>query len=171
MKTNTFTKMTKPFLALLALLLFSASCVPAALLPESTPVLQTVEVTREVTRDVIVEVTREVTQIVEIPVTVTPTSTPDITLTPSMTPTNTPLPGPAIVRTQGTVSCLYGPATVYINKFSIAASVQLEAVGRSLDGVWAKVQTLDHKNPCWLKAALVTVETGNIADLAVVDPE
>lgn len=170
MKTIQSLHMQKFFLVFLILVCFGASCVPSGLIPASTPVLQTVEVTREVTRDVIIEVTREVTQIVEIPVTVTPTITPDISLTPSLTPTQTLLPGPAIVRTQAAVSCLYGPSTVYLNKYALVASVQLEAVGRSLDGEWANVQTMDHKNPCWLKAISVTLESGTIAGLPVVDP-
>lgn len=155
--------------AFFALVFFAVSCIPT--LAQPTAEVQIVEVTREVTRDVTVEVIQEVTRIVEVPVTITPTFTPEITETPSETPTNTPLPGPTTVTTQASTQCLYGPSTVYLNKYTLKAALQLEAVGRSLDGAWLKVQTLDHKNPCWLKVTSVTVDAGDVTGLPAVDPE
>jgi len=172
MKTNRILSMNQLLPVCLILLVFGVSCTSLTL--PSAPLVHTVEVTREVTRevthDVLVEVTREVTREVPLPVTVTPTFTLEFTLTPSLTPTQTPQPGPAIVRTQASAACLYGPSMVYLNKYSVAASVQLEAVGRSLDGLWINVQTMSHSNPCWLKAASVTVESGVLANLPLVDP-
>lgn len=172
MKKTTYPKMSLSIPAVLAILLLGAACVPSLIQP--TPILQTVEVTREVTREVILEVTREVpqevTRLVEIPVTITPTFTPESTAEPLQTLTTTPGSPLAVVRIPAAAQCLYGPATVYLNKYTLPASTQLEALGRSLDGTWVNVQTPDHKKVCWLLAISVNVESGNLAGLPVVDP-
>jgi len=62
MKKTPFPHLKKLFPAILVLAIFGVSCVPTGWLPQSTPVLQTVEVTREVTQEVTREVTFEVTR-------------------------------------------------------------------------------------------------------------
>jgi hypothetical protein len=168
MKNHAFPKISRSILAVLMAAFLGAACIPTLLQP--TPMLQTVEVTVEVTQEVTIEVTREVTKVVEIPVTITPTFTLMNTLTPTVEFTNTPGSSVAMVRLPTAAQCLYGPSTVYLNKYAFPADTQLEAIGRSVDGEWVNVQTVDHAKLCWLKVISVTVEAGTTADLPEVDP-
>jgi hypothetical protein len=157
------------------LLLFAGvSCLPVFRTPASAPIIQTVVVTREVTQ--------EVTRIVEVPVTVTPTATPVNTDTPAPTPTNTALPTsafpptvtvtpvpPAVTVLVHTL-CLYGPDPVYLSKYELLADSHQWVIGRNQDSTWLYVQGPDHKNPCWVKAELVNVDSGNINDILVTEP-
>jgi hypothetical protein len=145
------------------LVLLGVSCKPSKVTPNTMPVIQTVEVTRELIR----EVTREVTRIIEFPVTVTPTLTPNYTATPSMTATITPTLEPPIVTVLAQANCRYGPGSAYLYKYSLDEAWQMEVVGRNLDGSWLYVQGIHGWNPCWVKAELVRVDTGSIADVRI----
>jgi len=177
MKKTPFPHLKKLFPAILVLAIFGVSCVPTGWLPQSTPVLQTVEVTREVTqevtREVTFEVTREVTQLVDLPVTVTPSITPEMvgTMIVAATPTKTPVSGPAIVRISATTECYFGPSYTYKIKYAaLAVDTEMEAFGRSVDGEWLNIQTRDHQNPCWAKTTSLKVLSGDITNLALTDP-
>jgi len=141
------------------LVLAGVSCKPATVMPTPTPVLQTVEVTREVTH--------EVTRIVEVPVTVTPTLTPIYTFTPSLTPTITPTPEPPTVTVLEQANCRFGPGSAYLYKYDLYENWRMEVVGRNLDGTWLYIQGIHGWNPCWVKATLVRVDTGRIADVRI----
>lgn len=158
-----------PFLLILA----GVSCSPVG--PAVAPV-QTVVVLQQI-------ITQVVTQIVYVPVTVTPTPTeytsvtPTLTLIPSDTPTasstpptTTPTPQPPAVTVLVHTTCLFGPDPAYISMYDILANSPQIAIGRNPDTSWLYVQGSDHKNPCWIKAALVKLVTGNYTDPPVVSP-
>jgi hypothetical protein len=167
-------------LILVAFLLISAgtACLPNFRAPAAQPLLQTVIVDREVTRQVTVEVTR----LVEIPVTITPTQTPFMTDTPTplppipATPTKGPTPTitgtriPPAVSVQVHTQCLYGPDAIYLNKYEILANTPQWVVGRNQDATWLLVDGSDHKDPCWVKAAILKVTNGSLTDAAVTQP-
>jgi hypothetical protein len=174
MQTKSFSrKYYKVFVITLLLVLIGVSCGPLAA-PAATP-MQTVVVLQQV-------ITKVVTQIVYVPVTVTPTPTSYITDTPGPTSTNTPTaittpptatatPPPPSVTVQMHTQCLYGPNAAYIGKYDILANSQQVAIGRNQDTSWLYVQGSDHKNPCWVKAALVKLNTGSFTDPPVVIPD
>ena len=174
MQTKSFSrKYYKVFVITLLLVLIGVSCGPLAA-PAATP-MQTVVVLQQV-------ITKVVTQIVYVPVTVTPTPTSYITDTPGPTSTNTPTaittpptatatPPPPSVTIQVHTQCLYGPDLAYIGKYDILANSQQVAIGRNQDTSWLYVQGSDHKNPCWVKAALVELNTGRFTDPPVVIPD
>lgn len=161
------------FASAFLLLFVGAACLPVFTTPVPSPLIQTVVVTREVTQ--------EVTRIVEVPVTVTPTPMPLNTDTPAPTPTNTAAPTSAIpptitltpvppavsvlVHTQ----CLYGPDPVYLNKYELLKGSHQWVIGRNQDSRWLVVQGADHKDPCWVKAELVNVDSGIISDTMVAE--
>jgi hypothetical protein len=147
----------------LLFILLAVSCAPMAATPNATPLFQTVEITREVTR----EVTRQVTRIVEIPVTETPTITPAYTFTPSLTPTITPTPEPPVVTVLVHANCRYGPGSAYLYKYDLTEGWRMEVVGRNLDGTWLYIQGIHGWNPCWVKASLVRLDTGNLDDVRI----
>jgi hypothetical protein len=132
------------------------SCQSATEMPTSTPLIQTVEITRDVTR----QVTQEVTRIVEVPVTVTPSLTPAISLTPSLTPTITPTPDPPVVTILDHVACYFGPGDVYLYDYGLNATSWMEVIGRNLDGTWLFVEGVHGWNPCWVKAQYVSFNDG-----------
>jgi hypothetical protein len=172
MQTKSFSgKYSKVFVIALLLVLIGVSCAPAA--PAETPI-QTVIVLDQI-------VTRVVTQIVYVPVTVTPTRTPYFTDTPAPTPTATPTaittpptatatPPPPTVTVLVHTQCLYGPDPVYISRYDILAKSTQIAIGRNQDTSWLYVQGSDHKNPCWVKAALVKLDSGSYTDPPVTSP-
>ena len=172
MQTKSFSrKYYKAFVIAFLLVLIGVSCVPAA--PAATPI-QTVIVLQQI-------VTQVVTQIVYVPVTVTPTPTPYYTDTPAPTPTATPTatttpptatstPQPPTVTVLVRTQCLYGPDLAYISMYDLLASSQQTAIGRNQDSSWLYVQGSDHKNPCWVKTALVKVDTGSFTDAPVTSP-
>jgi hypothetical protein len=139
----------------LLLVLAVASCATADPTPTPTAILQTVEVTRQVTR--------EVTRIIEVPVTVTPTLTPLYTPTPTFTPTITPTPEPPIVVVRELAYCRWGPGTAYQSMYDVSPGWRMEVVGRNLDATWLYIQGIRGWNPCWVKAILLDVESGDIA--------
>jgi len=157
------------------LLVFAGvSCLPVFATPAPNPTAQPVLVVREVTR--------EVTRIVKVPVTVTPSPTPIDTDTPVPTPTKTatptsafsptitPTPAPPAVTVLIHTQCLYGPDSVYLSKYELQADSQQVAFGRNQDSTWLLVEGADHKNPCWVKAELVKVNTGSLTDPPVTEP-
>jgi hypothetical protein len=157
------------------LLVFTGvSCLPVLRTPASAPIPQTVVVTRQVTR--------EVTRIVEIPVTLTPTQTPVDTDTPLPTPTLTASPTsaesptitltpvPAAVTILIHTQCFYGPDTVYLGRYELLAASHQWVIGRNMDGNWLDVQGPDHKEPCWVKAELVKVDSGSLEVSPVTEP-
>jgi hypothetical protein len=158
----------KTFVIALLLVFVGASCAPAPVSPTPVLVIHTVEVTREVTQ--------EVTRIVEIPVTVTPIPTPVNTGTPTPTPTiaipptTTPTPAPPIVSVLVHSQCLFGPGSAYLYKYGLLETSRMEVIGRNPENTWLYVQGFDHINPCWVKATLVKVDSGNITDTPVTDP-
>ena len=174
MQTKPFSrKYYKAFVIAFLLVLIGVSCSPFAA-PAAAPV-QTVVVIQQV-------ITKVVTQIVYVPVTVTPTPTLYTTDTPGPTPTDTPTavttpptatatPPPPSVTIQVHTLCLYGPDPAYIGKYDILANSQQVAIGRNQDTSWLYVQGADHKNPCWVKAALVKLNTGSFTDPPVVIPD
>jgi hypothetical protein len=156
------------------LLLFAAvSCFPLAANPAQTPAITVVEVNREVTRIVV----REITRIVEVPVTITPTPGPTITNTLAPTHTSAATPSsaetavPAAVTVQIHTECLYGPDPVYLGRYEILAASPQAAIGRSADGTWLDIKGSDHKYPCWVKTAIVKVNSGSLEALPVVQPD
>jgi hypothetical protein len=166
-------KYYKVFVITLLLVLIGVSCGPLAA-PAATP-MQTVVVLQQV-------ITKVVTQIVYVPVTVTPTPTSYITDTPGPTATDTPTaittpptatatPPPPSVTVQVHTQCLYGPDPAYIGKYDILANSQQVAIGRNQDTSWLYLQGADHKYPCWVKAALVKLNTGSFTDPPVVIPD
>jgi hypothetical protein len=173
MQTKPFSrKYYKVFIIAILLVLIGVSCLPNAA-PAATPI-QTVIVLQQI-------VTSVVTQIVYVPVTVTPTPTPYTTDTPGPTDTNTPAavtaspvatatPQPPTVTVLVHTQCLYGPDPVYVSKYDILANSPQVAIGRNMDTSWLLVQGSDHANPCWVKAALVKVNTGSYTDPPVVTP-
>jgi hypothetical protein len=169
MKTYTYPrKYARIFVFVILIIILGVSCSPLATLPASTPVLQTVIVTKVVTQ--------EVTRIVEVPVTLTPTPSPVDTDTPMPTPTEvnsptiTPIPEPPAVTVLVHTQCLYGPDPAYISKYEILAASPQVVIGRNQDSSWLYVQGSDHKNPCWVKALVVKVDSGNLSDALVTDP-
>jgi hypothetical protein len=173
MPTKSFSrKYIKVFVIAFLLVLVGVSCLPSV--PVATPI-QTVVVLQQV-------ITNVVTQIVYVPVTVTPTPTPYITDTPAATatlpptaittpPTATTTPVPPTITVQVHTQCLFGPDPAYIGRYDILANSQQVAIGRNQDTSWLLVQGSDHKYPCWVKAALVKVDTGSFTDPAVVNPD
>lgn len=161
-----YSTIRKASFVMVILVLLVTACLPAALQPE--PVIQTVESTVEVTVEVTREVPVEVTRVVEVPVTITPTFTPEILETP--TPEGTTTPAIALVRLPYGVQCLYGPSLEFMNKYTMTAGTQLEAFGRSIDQLWVNVRTFDLKKQCWLRLDQVTVDTGSVGALPVLDP-
>jgi hypothetical protein len=126
------------------------------------------------------DVTEEVTRVIEVPVTVTPSATPAFTATPvpgatlNGTPTITPTLGPAPTPEPPVVSvpeysdCLYGPASFYLYKTSLLAGSVMEAVGRNPEGTWLDVQEVHGWNPCWIEAARVKFNSGDVTVVPVV---
>jgi hypothetical protein len=170
MSTKSITrKYMKVFVIAFLLVLIGVSC--AGSVPAATPI-QTVVVLQQV-------ITKVVTQIVYVPVTVTPTATPYIADTPTALPptavttppTATTTPLPPTVTVQVHTQCLYGPDPAYISRYDILANSQQVAIGRNQDTSWLLVQGSDHKYPCWVKAALVKVDTGSFTDPPVVNPD
>ena len=171
--TKSFTrKYYQLFVIAFLLVLVGVSC-SAFAAPAATPI-QTVVVLQQI-------ITKVVTQIVYVPVTLTPTPTPYITDTPGPTDTDTPTamttpptdtatPQPPTVTVQVHTQCLFGPDPAYISMYDILANSQQVAVGRNQDTSWLYVQGSDHKYPCWVKAALVKVNTGSFTDPPVVNP-
>ncbi len=142
---------------------------------QQTPAVTVVEVNREVTRVVVQEVTR----IVEVPVTVTPTPNPVDYRHPGAD-TGTHQRGLAhhhadpraaavtiLIHTQ----CLYGPDPVYLGRYEILAASPQAVIGRNQDSSWLDVQGSDHKNPCWVKAELVKVNSGSLDAMPVAQPD
>jgi hypothetical protein len=178
MQTKPFSqKYFKVFIVAFSLVLIGVSCLPVA--PASTPI-PTVVVLQQI-------ITKVVTQIVYVPVTVTPTPTLYITDTPGPTDTATPpdtdtptavttpptatiTPQPPTVSLLVRTECLFGPDPVYIGKYDILANSTQVAIGRNTDTSWLYVQGSDHANPCWVKAALVKLVTGNFTDPPVITP-
>ena len=162
------------FVLIAFLLLFAAvSCFPLAANPAPAPAVTVVEVNREVTRIVV----REITRIVEVPVTVTPTLGPTATKTPAptqtsaATPASAGTPTPVAVTVQIHTECLYGPDLVYLGRYEILAGSPQAVVGRSADGTWLEIKGADHKNPCWVKTAIVKVNSGSLDSMPVVQPD
>ena len=168
-------KFYKIFVIAFLLIFVGVACSPAlATAPAPTPIVLTVIVMQEVTR--------EVTRMVEVPVTVTPaptpvdTATPTPTLTASIPPTGSPSPTSTstvqpptltvLVRTQ----CLFGPDPAYISMYDILANSPQIAIGRNQDSSWLYVQGSGHNNPCWVKAALVKLDSGSLTDPPVASP-
>jgi hypothetical protein len=157
----------------LSLFFVGVSCLPVFPTPaSSTPIIQTVIVTREVTH----EVTQEVTRIVEIPVTDTATPTPVDTDTPTSTPTsavsptNTPIPEPPAVTVLIHTQCLFGPDPVYLRKYELLAASHQVVIGRNQDSNWLLVKGTDHKDPCWVMAQQLKVDSGNLTSTLLTEP-
>jgi len=150
----------------LLIVLTVVACRAATVMPASTAVIQTVEVTWQVTQRVTWEGTREVTRIVEGLVTATPTPTPAITLTPSLTstpsrtPTISPTPDPPVVTILLHAACNFGPGGAYLWKYGLLETSWMEVIGRSLDGTWLYVQGVHGWNPCWVKTDFVRFNDG-----------
>ena len=168
MKNPTFPRTSRWIFTLLVVIFLGTGCIPSALQPE--PVVQTAEVTRQVTVEVTRQVIQEVTRLVEIPVTITPTFTPELVLTPTLESATTSPTGVALVRLKTGSLCYYGPSMAYLTKYTLAINTQMEAYGRSIDGLWINVRSLDQTKLCWLQLANVEVGTGDPAALPVLDP-
>jgi hypothetical protein len=176
MNNIAFIKLYKLFLAIPIIALFSASCVPATGLPQPTPIIQTVEVTREVTQVATHAVTSEVTRRMEVPVTNTPTPTLVQTSTPSLTPTRTRIPSitptwePPRVSILEHSACLYGPSPAYLFKYGLNATSWMKVIGRNEDGTWLFVKAggdAPDWNGCWIKSTLVKFISGDIKTVPV----
>ncbi len=173
MPMNPFSRKYFKFFAIAFLLVLAGvSCQGSS--PAATPV-QTVVVLQQV-------VTKIVTQIVYVPVTVTPTQTPYLSNTPAATATLTPAatitpptatitPRPPSVTVLVNTRCLFGPDPAYIGRYNILANSTQIAIGRNPDTSWLLVQGADHKYPCWVKAGLVKLVTGNFTDPPVITPD
>jgi len=166
MQTKPFSRKYYPILVIaLLLVLIGVACGSAG--PVATPT-QNVVVIQQI-------VTKVVTQIVYVPVTVTPTPTPEVIGTVGPTATDTPAapsatPQPPTLTVQVNTQCLFGPDPAYISMYNLLAKSQQVAIGRNQDTSWLYVQGSDHKNPCWVKAALVKLDTGSFTDPPVVNP-
>jgi hypothetical protein len=174
MQTKPFSrKYYKVFIIAILLVLIGVSCLPNAA-PAATPI-QTVIVLQQI-------VTRVVTQIVYVPVTVTPTPTPYITDTPGPTDTNTPAAVTASAGRHGHAPAAdrnragAHPMPVRPRSRCMSANTTSWRTARrwrsdaTMDTSWLLVQGSDHANPCWVKAALVKVNTGSFTDPPVVAP-
>jgi hypothetical protein len=166
----------KVFVIAFLLIFAGVACVPVA--PGATPA-STIYVLREV-------VTHEVTRIVYVPVTITPTPTiyttdtvtrtPTVTVTPltptvtSTPPTVTPTPQPPAVSVLVHTECYFGPDLAYIGMYEILADSPQVGIGRNQDTSWMLLQGADHKNPCWVKTALLKTINGNFIDAPVSLP-
>ena len=163
------------FLIAILLLFAGVSCLPFGPAPATTPDITVVQVNREVTRIVV----REVTRIVEVPVTVAPSVTPVNTDTPVPTqaptsaasPTITLTPVPVAVTMLIHTQCLYGPDPAYLGRYDLEANSPQAVIGRNPDGSWLVVKGSDHTNPCWVKTTLVKVNSGNLVDMPVAQPD
>jgi hypothetical protein len=174
MQTTSFPRKYYPLLVIAFLLIFvGVSCGAAA--PALVPA-QTVVVLQQI-------VTQVVTQIVYVPVTITPTptvyttDTPTFTLIPSHTstitstpPTTTPTPQPPAVTVLVHTECLIGPDPAYIGMYDILANSPQVAIGRNQDTSWMYLQGTDHKNPCWVKTALLKTVSGAFTDAPITLP-
>jgi hypothetical protein len=176
-KTPTSTKYYQAFAIAFLLLFAGVSCLPLGPAAATTPAVTLVEVNREVTRIVVREVTREVIQTVEVPVTVTPSPIPPATNTPAQPPTQaasptsefTPVPAAVTIRVH--TQCLYGPDPVYLNRYELLADSPQAVVGRNADTTWLVVKGSDHKDPCWVRAEIVKVNSGTLEAMPVTQPD
>ena len=104
----------------------------------------------------------------------TSSPTPNQTIAPSPTFTETATAVPTYTVLRGQVipeklSCRFGPGAVYLYKYGILASTNIEILGRMESGEWLLVQAIGGDNPCWVKAELLTIE-GELLSLAPLDP-
>ena len=166
-------KYVRVFAIALLIVLVGAACAPVGL---AVAPAQTVVVVQQI-------ITQEVTRIVYVPVTITPTPTEYTSDTPTITPlatgapsatstppTTTATPQPPTVTVLVHTTCLFGPDPAYISMYDILANSVQIAIGRNPDTSWLLVQGSDHKTPCWIKAGLVKLVTGNYTDPPVVSP-
>jgi hypothetical protein len=168
------------FIIAFLLIFAGVSCLPSAATPAATPVVKVVEVNREVTRIVI----REITRIVQVPVTVMPLPGPLGTDSPApthtlntatlttggATPTGNLTPVPAAVTILIHTRCLYGPDSVYLGRYDIQADSPQQVIGRNQDSTWLEIKGSDHKYPCWVKASIAKLNSGNLGAQWVTDP-
>ena len=168
-------KTRRAFIVTILLVLAVSACTSAAPLSVQVPGTQPLPVTQVVTRVVTLDVTQEVTRVIEVPVTVTPSATPLVTLTPSLppdingTPAVLPTPELSVVSILEYSDCLYGPASFYLYKTSLAAGALMEVVGRNPESTWLDVQGLHGWNPCWIEVTRVKFNTGDVTGVPVVD--
>lgn len=162
------------FIVALMFIFIVSACTSLRPIQANRPTARPVQVTQVVTRLVTQDITQEVTRVIEVPVTVTPSATPLFTSTPSLTPTITdtptitPMPEPPVVSFLEYSDCLYGPASFYLYKTSLAAGSVMEVVGRNWDGTWLEVQKVHGWNPCWIEAARVKFNTSDMKIVPVV---
>jgi len=145
------------FLAAVMLAIFSTACS----LPQPTPQIQMVEVTREV----------KVTHLVEVPVSVTasltalfspsPTYTPTITLTATITPT----PAPIIAAVLEQANCRYGAGAAYLYQYGLYPGENYVLVARNMAGDWVYVQPRYGGNKCWANVMVFDIK-GDVLSLA-----
>ena len=171
MQTNSSSrKYFQAFAIASLLILVGVSCSPVA--PALAPG-QTVIVLPQI-------ITKEVTKIVYVPVTITPTRTPYTsdtptlvftpTLTPTIPPTRTPTPQPPGVSVLVNTECLFGPNPAYISMYNVLSGSTQIAIGRNQDTSWMYIFGSDHKNPCWVRTALLKVFNGAFTDAPVTLP-
>ncbi len=106
-----------------------------------------------------------------LPATWTPVPTERPTFTPIPTDTPVPSPTPNVVKglINGTVSARTGPGTVFpvVATLNEPTAVQLTAINP--DGKYYQVRADTGANPVWVSAAFVTITSGNVKILPVLD--
>ncbi len=103
----------------------------------------------------------------------TNTPQPTQTHTPPPTHTTTPTPIPTYEILRGKVlperaNCRYGPGWMYLYKYGLVGSSNLEVIGRTDRGYWVLIQAIGGNNPCWVKADLMEL-TGDVMSLPPVE--
>jgi hypothetical protein len=100
--------------------------------------------------------------------TAVPTPTATFTDTPTITPTSAPvvLRGKVLEHS----NCRYGPGAVFLYKYGILPTTNMEIIGRDQAGTWLLVRAIGGDNPCWLKATLMDVR-GDVLSIPEVDPD
>lgn len=62
-------------------------------------------------------------------------------------------------------NCRYGPGAPYLYKYALIEGSNLEIIGRNDLGTWILVRAIGGKNPCWVKASLMSIK-GDVMDVA-----
>jgi hypothetical protein len=141
-----------------------ASCMPASAVEEGTPVVPS---------------TSHPTETNTMVPTRTSTSTPSAT--PTQTPTATPVMLAGVMNSEGNLWA--GPGPSYLWGHILSFNVQLVVIGKTADGAWLQVLVgvadlpymagariiKDGKVPGWVESFLVTITSGSLDDLPVVE--
>jgi len=104
----------------------------------------------------------------------TPEASPTPLPSPSPTyprfPTSTPTFNPPHLTILSDSKCFYGPGTAYLLKYGLFALSWMRAMGRTPDGTWLNVKSLNDPlwNACWIQTEKVRFDNGSLKDLPVV---